>query len=82
MLKIIGTSSLGTVLEYYDFLVYVALTSTLTGLFLPAQDKFVASLMGVATFGIAYLARPIGTLISARCPTGSAVRKRSWSRSP
>jgi MFS family permease len=63
MLKIIGTSSLGTVLEYYDFLVYVALTSTLTGLFLPAQDKLVASLMGVATFGIAYLARPIGTLI-------------------
>ncbi|APR94640.1 major facilitator transporter [Pandoraea thiooxydans] len=63
MLKIITTSSLGTMLEYYDFFVYVALTSTLTQLFLPSQDKAVAALAGVATFGIAYLARPIGTII-------------------
>lgn len=63
MLKIIGTSSLGTMLEYYDFFVYVALTGVLTGLFLPATDKALATLLGVATFGIAYVARPVGTLI-------------------
>nr|WP_255501477.1 MFS transporter [Pandoraea sp. XY-2] len=50
-------------LEYYDFFVYVALTGTLTQLFLPSQDRTVAALAGVATFGIAYLARPIGTII-------------------
>jgi MFS family permease len=63
MLRIIVTSSLGTMLEYYDFFVYVALTATLTHLFLPSTDKSVAALAGVATFGIAYVARPIGTVI-------------------
>jgi hypothetical protein len=50
-------------LEYYDFFIYVALTSTLTNLFLPSTDRVVASMAGVATFGIAYIARPLGTLI-------------------
>ncbi|RDK05725.1 MFS transporter [Cupriavidus lacunae] len=63
ILRIVANSSLGTLLEYYDFFVYVALTSTLTHLFLPETDKVIASLIGVATFGIAYVARPLGTLI-------------------
>ncbi|MDR5744692.1 MFS transporter [Caballeronia sp. LZ029] len=63
MLRIIATSSLGTMLEYYDFFVYVALTSTLTHLFLPSTDRTVAAMAGVATFGIAYIARPLGTII-------------------
>ncbi|MDR5817270.1 MFS transporter [Caballeronia sp. LZ033] len=63
MLRIIATSSLGTMLEYYDFFVYVALTATLTQLFLPSTDSTVAALAGVATFGIAYVARPLGTVI-------------------
>lgn len=63
MVRIIATSSLGTMLEYYDFIVYVALTATLTHLFLPDTDKIVATFAGVATFGIAYVARPLGTII-------------------
>ncbi|WP_345815743.1 MFS transporter [Paraburkholderia sp. PREW-6R] len=63
MLRIIASSSVGTMLEYYDFFIYVALTSTLTALFLPSTDRVVASMAGVATFGIAYVARPLGTLI-------------------
>ncbi|QDX20516.1 MHS family MFS transporter [Pandoraea pnomenusa] len=63
MFRIIASASVGTLLEYYDFFVYVALTSTLTGLFLPSADRVVAALAGVATFGIAYVARPVGTLI-------------------
>ncbi|MBU9319852.1 MFS transporter [Burkholderia gladioli] len=63
MFRIIASSSIGTMLEYYDFFIYVALTSTLTELFLPATDRLVMSLTGVATFGIAYVARPLGTLI-------------------
>ena len=77
MLKIITTSSLGTMLEYYDFFVYVALTGTLTQLFLPSQNKTVASLAGVATFGIAFLARPLGTIIFG--PMSDRIgRKRSF----
>jgi MFS family permease len=63
MFKIIGTSCLGTLLEYYDFFVYVALSSVLTRLFLPSTSTLNASLLGAATFGIAYVARPVGTLI-------------------
>lgn len=63
MFRIIASSSVGTMLEYYDFFIYVALTSTLTALFLPSTDRVVASMAGVATFGIAYVARPLGTLI-------------------
>ncbi|MDV3127298.1 MHS family MFS transporter [Mycobacterium sp. 21AC1] len=61
--RILVTSSTGAMLEYYDFFVYAALTGTLTELFLPAQDKAVATLLAAATFGVSYLARPLGTVI-------------------
>ncbi|GAB3581027.1 MFS transporter [Amycolatopsis endophytica] len=63
MTRIVGASSIGTMLEYYDFFVYVALTGTLTKLFLPASDPVVATLLASATFGVSYLARPLGTVI-------------------
>ena len=63
LLRIIVSSSLGTMLEYYDFFVYVALTGTFGTLFFPAQDPAVTALLTAATFGIAYLARPVGTCI-------------------
>ncbi|MGV9800067.1 MFS transporter [Mycobacterium sp. NPDC003449] len=63
MLRILSTSSAGAMLEYYDFFVYVALTGTLTELFLPSQDALVATLLAAATFGVSYLARPLGTVI-------------------
>lgn len=63
IMRILSTSSIGAMLEYYDFFVYVALTGTLTELFLPAGDRTVAMLLGAATFGVSYLARPLGTVI-------------------
>lgn len=63
MSRVVGTASFGTMLEYYDFLVYVALGSTLRALFLPEFDPFVSSILTAGTFGVAYLARPLGTLI-------------------
>ncbi len=50
-------------LGYYDFFVYVTLTGTFGTLFFPAQDPAVTGLLTAATFGIAYLARPIGTCV-------------------
>ena len=63
ILRILAISSAGAMLEYYDFFVYVALTGTLTQLFLPTQDEVVATLLAAATFGVSYLARPLGTVI-------------------
>ena len=61
--KLLATAGAGTLLEYYDFFVYVSLTSTLTRLFLPHTNAAAAALAGVATFGVSYLVRPVGTLI-------------------
>lgn len=63
MRSIVLSSSLGTMLEYYDFFVYVALTPTFAKLFFPTTDATVASLLAAAGFGAAFLARPVGTLI-------------------
>jgi MFS family permease len=63
MSSIIFSSSLGTMLEYYDFFVYVTLTATFAKLFFPTSDPAVAAMLGAAGFGVAFLARPIGTLI-------------------
>ncbi|WP_201192602.1 MFS transporter [Pseudomonas fluorescens] len=63
MLRVVSTASFGTMLEYYDFLVFVALSSTLKALFIPEFDPFVSSILTAGTFGVAYLARPLGTLI-------------------
>lgn len=63
MSRVVGTASFGTMLECYDFLVYVALGSTLKVLFLPEFDPFVSSILAAGTFGVAYLARPLGTLV-------------------
>lgn len=63
MSTIVFSSSLGTMLEYYDFFVYVALTPVLAKLFFPVTDPAVGALISAAGFGAAFLARPIGTLI-------------------
>lgn len=63
MRSIVFSSSLGTMLEYYDFFIYVALAPTFAKLFFPTAGATVASLLEAAGFGAAFLARPIGTLI-------------------
>lgn len=68
-------SGIGTALEYYDFFVYVALTATLSGLFFPAGDAAAGTLLGAATFGVSYLARPVGTLIFS--PMADRVGRRA-----
>jgi MFS family permease len=77
MASIIFSSSLGTMLEYYDFFVYVALTATFAKLFFPTTDPAVGALLGAAGFGAAFLARPLGTLIFS--PMADRVgRKRTF----
>jgi MFS family permease len=63
MSSVVLSSSIGTMLEYYDFFVYVALTPVLAKLFFPVADPAVSALISAAGFGAAFLARPAGTLI-------------------
>ncbi|MCG2623057.1 MHS family MFS transporter [Arthrobacter sp. I2-34] len=57
-------SLVGTTIEYYDFMLY-GLTAALVfpKVFFPAQTPLVAALLAFATFGIGFLARPLGGIV-------------------
>lgn len=54
---------LGSALEYYDYFIYGTAAALVFGeLFFPQDNPTVATVLALATFGIGYLARPIGGL--------------------
>lgn len=63
--KTLGLSSLGGTLEFYDFVIFVFFTGTLTHLFFPGDNEFIAQMKTLGIFAAGYLARPIGGIIMA-----------------
>jgi MFS family permease len=59
----IVAASLGNAFEFYDFAVFAAFSATIGAGFFPSNDKFVSLLAAVATFGVGFVARPIGGLV-------------------
>jgi MFS family permease len=57
-------SSIGTTIEYYDFLLYgTAAALVFPKLFFPQFSSLAGTLASFATFGVAYPARPLGGMI-------------------
>ncbi len=55
---------IGSAVEYYDFFLYGAAAALVfPDLFFPDADPHTARLASFATYGVAYIARPIGALI-------------------
>ncbi len=57
-------SWIGSAVEYYDFFIYGTAASLFFGkLFFPTSDPKIATIAAFATFGVAYVARPLGAVI-------------------
>jgi metabolite-proton symporter len=62
--QVLFASLIGTTIEFFDFYIYAtAAVLVFPGLFFPKSDPASAVLASLATFGIAFLARPIGSAL-------------------
>jgi MFS family permease len=61
---VLFASLIGTAIEFFDFYIYAtAAVLVFPSLFFPASDPASATLASLATFAIAFLARPIGSAL-------------------
>ena len=62
--RVIFASFIGTAIEFYDFYVYATAAALVIGpVFFPNSTPAVQALSAFVTFGIAFLARPIGSFL-------------------
>ena len=62
--QVLVASLVGTTIEFFDFYIYAtAAVIVFPRLFFPASDPAAATLASLATFGIAFLARPVGSAL-------------------
>src|ERR1700739_4697812 len=60
--RLIVASSVGNALEFYEILVYGYFAVTISKVFFPTADEAVSILVTLGTFGISFLARPVGAI--------------------
>ena len=62
--KAVAGGWIGSALEYYDFFIYATAASLVfPQIFFPADDPAVAIVASLATYGVGYVARPIGAFV-------------------
>jgi len=62
--KIVATSLAATSIEWYDFFIYgTAAALVFNKLFFPSTDPLTGTLLAFATFGVGFVARPVGGMI-------------------
>lgn len=64
--KIIFSSSLGTLIEWYDFYIFGMLAKTISVQFFPEGNSTAALLSTLAIFAAGFLVRPFGALVFGR----------------
>lgn len=62
--KVASASFIGTTVEYYDFFIYgTAAALVFPEVFFPNSTPLVGTLLSFATFGVGFLARPVGGVV-------------------
>lgn len=64
--SIIGASSVGTMIEWYDFYIFGMLSTTLSSKFFPKENPTAALLSTLAIFAAGFIVRPFGALVFGR----------------
>src|SRR5215211_3965907 len=64
--QVIGASSVGTMIEWYDFYIFGSLALTISPLFYPPGNDTFAYIAYLATFAVGFLVRPFGALFFGR----------------
>ncbi|MEP6674013.1 MAG: MFS transporter [Ferruginibacter sp.] len=64
--KVIGASSLGTLIEWYDFYIFGSLATVIADQFFPKTNPTAALLSTLATFAAGFIVRPFGALVFGR----------------
>jgi MFS transporter, MHS family, proline/betaine transporter len=59
----IAAATIGNALEWYDILIYGYLATTLAVVFFPNSNPVMSLLLTFGSFGLSYLARPIGAIV-------------------
>ncbi|GAO42894.1 MFS transporter [Flavihumibacter petaseus] len=64
--RIIGASSAGTLIEWYDFYIFGSLATVIAQQFFPKTNPTAALLSTLATFAAGFIVRPFGALVFGR----------------
>ena len=62
-IRTIVAGAIGNGLEYYDFGVYGIFAVYIAKIFYPTHNAFVSLMLSITTFGIGFLARPLGAIV-------------------
>jgi len=60
---VITASSIGTIIEWYDFYLYAVLAAFLAPIFFPSDNATASLLAAFATFGAGFAVRPFGAVV-------------------
>ena len=66
LVKIIGASSAGTLIEWYDFYIFGSLAAIISEQFFPKDNPTAAFLATLAAFGVGFVIRPFGAVVFGR----------------
>src|SRR6187401_3094692 len=64
--QVIGASSVGTMIEWYDFYIFGSLATITAPLFYPGGNDTLALIAYLSTFAVGFVVRPFGALVFGR----------------